>query len=176
MIKKKEFIKTKRLIIKPYSLIDEDAITDILMNEEVSKTFMIPLYDSIDKYKELAHKLYLFSQVDDIKHYEYGIYLDETLIGFVNDCGYENDEIEIGYVIHPKYKNNGYATEMLKAVIDDLFNMGFNKVKCSYFKNNEASHRVMLKAGMKDIELEEETEYRGIIYKCGNCEVTKNKK
>lgn len=30
----------------------------------------------------------------------------------------KDKRIEIGYVIHPKYHNKGYATEMLKVTID----------------------------------------------------------
>ena len=46
----------------------------------------------------LVGKLIEFSKVEDMVHLEYGIYLNDMLIGFVNDCGIEADEIEIGYV------------------------------------------------------------------------------
>ena len=51
---------------------------------------------------ELVKRWISFSQLEDDEHLEYGIYLGEELIGFVNDCGVY-DEIEIGYVIHPRY-------------------------------------------------------------------------
>ena len=62
----------------------------------------------------LVGKLIEFSKVEDMVHLEYGIYLNDMLIGFVNDCGIEADEIEIGYVIHPDYKGLGYATDWQK--------------------------------------------------------------
>jgi len=173
VIKKKELIKTDRLEIKPYSLNDEDALVDILTNSEISKTFMIPNYKEVEEYHVLASKLISFSKPEDTKHYEYGIYLNNKLIGFVNDCGYDDEEIEVGYVIHPDYKGNGYATEALKAVICDLFNIGFKKVTCGYFKDNLASRKVMLKAGMKEIDKEDAQEYRGNKYTCKYCAIEK---
>lgn len=53
---------------------------------------------------------------EDAARLEYGVYLDGKLIGFVNDCGIEDGEIEIGYVIHPGYPGHGYATEALKKI------------------------------------------------------------
>ena len=48
---------------------------------------MVPEFESLEQVEKLAKKLIVFSQKDDTKHLEYGIYLDGKLIGFVNDCG-----------------------------------------------------------------------------------------
>ena len=100
-IRKKAQIKTERLILKPYSELDIGALIDLLTNPEVTSTFMVPEMESRSCAEELVKKLIVFSQPDDAKHLEYGIYMSEKLIGFINDCGVEGDEIEIGYVIHP---------------------------------------------------------------------------
>lgn len=41
-ITKKATIKTPRLIIKPITSKDEERLMDILINEEIAKTFMLP--------------------------------------------------------------------------------------------------------------------------------------
>jgi len=171
MIKKKKLIKTDRLELKPFRKEDEGLLIDLLTNEEISKTFMIPMYKTTEEYKALISKLYSFSQLDNTEHYEYGVYLKNKLIGFINDCGFKDNEIELGYVINPEYKNNGYATETLKAVLKDLLDMGFKKVTCGYFKENLASKKVMLKAGMKEIDKEDIKEYRGKTYTCKYCSI-----
>ncbi len=78
-------------------------------------------------------------KVEDTAHLEYGVYLDNRMIGFVNDCGTEGDAIEIGYVIHTQCQGYGYATEAVKAVLKELQEMGFQKVKAGFFEENTAS-------------------------------------
>lgn len=167
----KREIRTERLTLKAYSYSDKDFLVELLRNKEISMTFMIPDYKTIKEYRELADKLILFSQYDDIKHLEYGIYLNDILIGFINDCGYDDNTIEIGYVIDPQYKNRGYCTEAVKAILQYLKELGFKKVIAGYFIENVASKRVMEKCGMHHIDREDEEEYRGIIHKCNYCEI-----
>lgn len=165
-IKKKECIQTKRLCLKPYSLIDKEQLIALLQNSEITKTFMVPDFESEGQVATLVDKLIGFSQIEDTKHLEYGVYLNDLVIGFINDCGMEEDEIEIGYVIHPDYKGCGYATEAVKAVIDELHEMGFHKIRAGFFEEKIASKRVMEKCGMHPINLVTEETYRGVVHKC----------
>ena len=109
-IKKKALIKTERLIIKPFSAADVDGLVNLLLNPEITKTFMVPKFESVEQMKDLAEKLIDFSREEDTTHLEYGIYLNGKIIGFINDCGIKDEEIEIGYVIHPDHQGHGYAT------------------------------------------------------------------
>lgn len=170
-IKKKTFIKTERLIIKPYVAEDVEGLIGLLTNPDITQTFMVPEFDSYEQTEELAKKLIAFSHVGDTTHLEYGIYLGKRLIGFLNDCGMEEKEIEIGYVIHPDYQGKGYATEAVKTIIRELFEMGFEKVTAGYFEENEASHRVMEKCGMQQTDITDVEEYRGIQHICHYCEI-----
>ena len=81
--------------------------------------------------------------------YAYGIYLQEKLIGFINEVESNKQEIEIGYFIDPNQWNHGYASEALLTVINDLFSLGFSKILAAHFKDNIASGRVMEKCGMR---------------------------
>ena len=170
-IKKKTRIKTERLVLKPYSEQDIGALIDLLTNPEVTSTFMVPEMASRSCAEELVRKLIVFSQPDDTKHLEYGIYLSEKLIGFINDCGTEDEEIEIGYVIHPQYQGHGYATEAVYAVITELREMGFRKIIAGYFSENTASLRVMEKCGMQKTTITDEEDYHGKRHICKYCEI-----
>ena len=127
---------------------------------------MVPDLKTTEQVTALAETLISYSQIEDVEHLAYGIYADDRLIGFINDCGMENDTIEIGYVIHPDCQGKGYATEAVHMMIKELLKMGFRKVKAGYFEKNEASRRVMEKCGMKQLSYTDEIEYRGITHKC----------
>lgn len=170
-IRKKAVIQTERLTLKPYSKQDTNGLIDILTAPEVTDTFMVPEMESRRCLEELVQKLIVFSQIEDDKHLEYGIYLKGQLIGFVNDCGIEDDEIEIGYAIHPRYQGQGYAAEAVRAVMTELREMGFQRIAAGYFSENTASLRVMQKCGMQQTDQTEEIEYRGRKHICRYCEL-----
>ena len=165
-ITKKATIKTPRLIIKPITSIDEERLMDILINEEIAKTFMLPEFKNCEDSRKLAQKIITNSDINNHEHLEYGIYLDDVLIGTINDVGFNDEEIEVGYLIHPDYQGKGYATENLKAVINEIGQMGFKRLTAGYFIENKASQRVMEKAGMTKTDIKEEIQYRGISHNC----------
>ena len=165
-LNKKASIQTQRLTLQVISEKDTEQLVQLLTNNEITKTFMVPDFKTTEQVTALAETLISFSQIEDVEHLAYGIYADNRLIGFINDCGMENDTIEIGYVIHSDYQGKGYATEVVHMMIKELLKMGFRKVKAGYFEENMASRRVMEKCGMKQLSYTDEIEYRGIVHKC----------
>lgn len=157
-------LTTERLVIKPYEDCDEARMVELLTDETIKETFMIPDFASRAEAVAMFRKLQKYSYSED--HYEYGIYLQNELIGFVNDVCIEHGSIEIGYVIHPNFHNRGYATEMLSAVLEDLFERGFSTVIAGAFEKNRASFRVMEKCGMKRIEKEDDIVYHNELRHC----------
>lgn len=157
-------IETSRLEIKPYRESDQMEMIELLTNREIKKGFIIPDFQTEEEIIGMVKKLQKFSFSDD--HFERGIYLHDCLIGFVNDVEIENDVIELGYVIHPAFHNKGYATEMLKAVIDELFCSGFSKIVTGAFDDNIASIQVMRKCGMSKMDKEEDIFYGGRKQHC----------
>ena len=103
----------------------------------------------------------------------YGIFLDNKLIGLINEVERKNLQVEVGYVIHPTYKNKGYATEALTASIEELFKIGYTCIKAGAFEENEASMRVMSKSGMAKTDEREQIEYRGKLHNCIYYEIHK---
>ncbi len=172
-LKKQTVIKTKRLSLHPFEYKDKHNMIDILTNEEVGKTFMVPVFEK-EEQKTLLFESYL-KLSNSTERFVYGIYLKENLIGFINDVGVENGEVEIGCVISPKFKGKGYATEVVTAVISEVFSCGYSTVLAGAFEGNFASIRVMQKCGMVKIDKEEIIEYRGKKYACVYYAKKKNK-
>lgn len=168
---KKELIQTERLTLHPYRTEDRDRLVEMMKNPEITKTFMVPDYTEDAQFYGLADKLIEFSQIEDTTHLEYGVYKDGYMIGFINDCGFDDEALEIGYVIDPAYKGRGYATEAVKAVINELRELGFKKVLAGFFEGNIGSQKVMEKCGMKLNGNADEEEYRGKTLKCYECEM-----
>lgn len=162
-------LSTPRLTLMPFSEKDMDRVIAILCNEEVGKTYMVPAFDSREQAERMFARLRELSLAKD--HFVYGIYLENRLIGFLNDVEMTADTVELGYVIHPDEQNRGYATEALGAAIAELFRMGFSRVRAGYFAENPASGRVMEKCGMKRIPETGEIEYRGAVHRCVYCEI-----
>lgn len=158
------YIKTERLELKPLSDCDCENMIEIFTDDIIKKTYLLPDFESKEKAIELFERFKKLSEMDD--YYLVGIYLEDEVIGFVNEVSRENGSIELGYVIHPKYHNNGYASEMLGAMIEAMFDAGLSEVVTGAFEENVASIRVMQKNGMIKIDKTEDIDYRGAVHKC----------
>ncbi len=164
-------LKTNRLEMKPYQDNDQDAMIELLTNQRIREGFILPEFETENDAVGMFKKLQAYSLSD--KHYERGIYKEDQLIGFVNDVEIEDGVIELGYVIHPNYHNQGYASEMLQAVIEELFQQGFRQIVAGAFEENTASFQVMKKCGMKKISKEEDMCYQGVTRHCYYYAVTR---
>ncbi len=171
MEKKSEKLQTPRLILKPFDECDRQQMVDVLCNKDIKKTYMIPDFDDKKQAEPLFEKLMNFSRADN--HFVYGIYFNDRVIGFVNDCEIKDSTIEIGYVITPEHQGKGFATEAVQICIDELFRMGFSRIRAGFFEENMASCRVMEKCGMHKFDLEEDIEYKGVLHHCLYYEIHK---
>ena len=158
------YIKTERLELKPLSDSDRDNMIKLLPNSEIKKTYMLPDFEN----EEQAEKLFLRLKEGSLAEivYQVGIFLNDEVIGYANEVERDGNTIELGYMIHPNHHNRGYGTEILKAMIDEMFVRGFTEVLAGAFEENLASMRIMEKSGMTRIEKTDEIEYRGKVHKC----------
>ncbi len=157
-------IRTERLEIRPYEDADQTLMIELLTDPQIKENYMIPDFQDTDEAIAMFARLKKLSHSDE--HFERGIYLENQLIGFVNDVEIENNTIELGYVIHPSKQNQGYASETLKAVMEALFMQGFHQVLAAVFDKNAASIRVMQKCGMVKMGKETDIFYRGESRHC----------
>ena len=143
---------------------DKNEMLEIFKDNEVKQTYMLPDFDNDEGYIRLFEGFKKLTTMTT--KYVRGIFLNDTLIGFINEVEKNEEFIELGYVISPKYKGNGYCTEALEKSINYLLASGYKEVICGAFETNLASIRVMEKAGMKKIKKVDIIPYRGINHKC----------
>lgn len=152
------------ILLKPFAAEDEENAVQLFTDEKVKKTYMLPDFESREKAVALFERLKELSYQEN--RFVRGVYLDDELIGMVNDVGIEGEKLEIGYALRSQYHNQGYGTEMLKASLEYLINQGFKEIRAGAFEENPASTRIMEKAGMTKIDYTDELEYRGKVHKC----------
>lgn len=171
MKKKKEKIVTKRLTIASIEDKDKESLILLCSNPLIKKTYMLPDFNNKEDEDRFFNKIKDISHSDE--HYTYGVFLNDNLIGFFNDVNFDDNEIEVGYFISPEHWNHGYASEVLRVMIKELFRIGFNKVVAAHFEDNIASGCVMEKCGMTKVEKTEVIEYRDEKHKCIYYEIVK---
>lgn len=157
-------IRTKRLILKPITEADQEAALNLLTNDIVKQTYMLPDFEKREDAIPLFRRLMDLS--NGTTRYLRGIFLQDHLIGYLNEVEKEGKSMEVGYLIHPDYHGKGYMTEALVAFIKDLFSLGLEEVIAGAFEGNDASLRVMQKAGMTLLDKSDELEYRGKVHRC----------
>ena len=166
-------IQTERLILKPVTEADQDAALDLLTNDLVKKTYMLPDFERREDAIPLFRRLVDLS--NGTTRYLRGIYLQDHLIGYLNEVEKEEKSMEVGYLIHPDCHGKGYMTEALVAFIEDLFSLGLEEVIAGAFEGNAASERVMIKSGMKKMDRYDTVEYRNETHPCFYYHITKKK-
>ena len=125
---------------------------------------MLPDFARREDAIPLFHRLIGLS--NDEKRYVRGIYLDDLLIGYLNDVEIDQGSIELGYILHPDFHGRGYMTVALKKAIGELFSQGYQEVITGAFESNLASIRVMQKNDMTRMEKVDLIEYRGKTHRC----------
>ena len=153
--------------LKPFSSEDVESAIQLLTDEKVKETYMLPDFESREHVVALFERLKELSYQEE--HFVRGVYWNDELIGLVNDVCIEGDTLEIGYAICSLYHNLGYGTEMLKIALAQLIEKGFVEIKAGAFIENPASTRIMEKEGMTRIDYTDEVEYRGKVHKCIYC-------
>ena len=145
-------IYTERLVLRSFKDGDEKAMfKNWTYDARASKWCRWTPHKSVEETKELL-KIYTDKTKENYK-YRFAITLkgvDEP-IGCIDAVEISEDKktATIGYVLSYDYWNKGYVTESLKAMIEFLFNNGFEKVNAEHRIENVASGRVMQKSGMK---------------------------
>lgn len=152
-------LKTLRLDLIPCSLsVAQAAVSD---KSQVEKLLGVQVPDDWhtcegqDFLPQYAQML-----INDPSQLGWGVWLmihtaEQTLIGDLGFGGKPHQEgsVEIGYEVLPKYRNQGYAFEGAKALVDWASNQPNLKRIVAYSPyDNVASIRILEKLGMQQIE------------------------
>ena len=142
-------LRTERLLLRDFR---PDDIPDIVRlagaREVAATTLRIP-----HPYSEENARQFLAMRQEDKFGYSFAITLlagGELCggIGLHPDAAYPR--AELGYWIGVPYWDHGYATEAARAVVDFGFReLKLQRIFAHHFQGNDASGRVLQKAGMK---------------------------
>ena len=135
---------TKRLILKKDEQWDIDKLWDYLFSDK----------DAVKrcKWKSFENKEIFINSIKSINlndnEYVWTIWLKNENIPIggisVHSQDDDNEICKIGYSIHPKYWNKGYASESLEAVLNYMLQeVGYKKVITECLVENSASKKVM---------------------------------
>ena len=142
-------LHTKRLTLRRMERGDYSDMFDYARHEEITRYLLWNPHP--DKEYTLRYLSFVQNKYRQGEFFDWAVVFSGHMIG---TCGFTAiDELnlcgEIGYVISPRYQNYGIATEAVMRVIDFAFvNLGLNRLECRYMIGNDASRRVMEKAGM----------------------------
>ena len=145
-------LETDRLILRKFRLEDAESVyNNWATDPQTNKHLSWSLHKNVEETKELLKKW--ISAYED-GSYNWIVELKNTheVIGSICEEGKKIKErtISLGYCYGSKWWNNGYATEVLKRVIEYLLKeQNFYLVEANHRSSNPASGRVMQKAGMK---------------------------
>ena len=146
-----ERIETERLILRVRTVADAEVIFDYASRPEVSYPSGFPPVKTLeDEVYYLEHILPERNEEDNLPA-GYGIIVKgtDTIIGSVDfPRRYEDDVLEIGYILHPDYWGRGYVPEAARALIDLAFKeLGLHKIELTCFSYNVQSQRAAEKLG-----------------------------
>lgn len=139
-------IVTKRLVLRSLELKDAEAMFDYAKLDEVGPKAGWTPHKTVE---ESHHVIQFMMHSNEV----WAITLkdDHTLIGTIGlhaESDFGANTKSLGYVLHPKYHNQGLMTEAALAVILYGFEqMDLECIRCGHFVDNIASKRVIEKCG-----------------------------
>lgn len=138
-------IETERLILRPMTAADAEAVFEWVSDERVTKYMVYNTYTSIKQVIEWLQ--------NDFKQYHFGFErkTDGQLIGSgsIGTSSKKNGFWEFGYNFRYDCWGKGYATEAVKAMIKYVYdNFKIRKFTSQHAEPNKASGRVMEKCGL----------------------------
>lgn len=154
-----DYLETNRLIIKSTKKEDTDFCLDMWLDDEMGKYLSDPPRDKAGKtysrWKE---------NVESYNGCYYFVAVSKETGNYIGTCSTVPSEDkahwDLGYSVHKKYWRQGYATEMIRALINFGYINGGRKITADVAKLNEGSNAVLRKLGFY-------IEKEGTFKKCG---------
>ena len=148
-------LESERLILRPLTLDDLEAVFKWTGDPRVNKYMIYPLYKSAEDGREWLESLY-----QDEKKLDYGFVLKSTgqLIGSGGLYYHEDIDVwSVGYNLAYDYWHHGYTPEAISRIIEYAKSKyDLHVISGTFAVDNNGSRRVMEKLGMTFYE---DTEY-----------------
>ena len=146
-------IETDRLLLRPILLSDAQSLYEIVSDKDVLNYLAgLPEYTgvemAVDYISVKLEKKYLNKDF-----YDWAVVLksENKMIGRISV--YKQDDYrrmaDLVWQLNANYRNKGYISEGVKAVINHLFDIGFKRIEAFADVVNKASTKVMAKVGMQ---------------------------
>jgi ribosomal-protein-alanine N-acetyltransferase len=148
-----KIIETDRLILRKFTLSDaDDMLQNWINDEEIQSNYGEPVYDNLESVNELLNRW--ISAYSDHNYFRWAVILREKNenIGQIAFCDIDLNHhfADIEYCISRAYQGQGYATEVLSAVIAFTFEKtALNRLQAFHRGRNTASGKVLQKSMMK---------------------------
>ena len=144
----RELIKTERLILRVFSLVDVEDVLLYASDPEWARFLPVP-----QPYTRADAEKFVASQVlqDRTTQPSWAIEHVGSVIGGINiGFDFDNRVGEMGYSIARRFWGKGLTTEAAGAVIEESFSVypDLNRIRASADERNVGSLRVMEKLGM----------------------------
>lgn len=155
-------IKTQRLVVRDIEEKDKEAYAKLYLDDELNKLWGYDYREDLNGEKPTPDYFFKFQQSLKDKKEEYALAVEENgrLVGelVLHNFDYEGG-VEIGFRFFKEYQGKGYATESASALKEYAFEtLGATKVKSRCYKQNNPSHRLIERLGLKQVR-EDETHY-----------------
>lgn len=139
-------IKTERLLLRRFLIDDYKDMYVFASSPEVTKYLSYKPHESPNTTKELL--ILWVNRYDNENTYEWAIEYNGKVIGSIDVVEQNETECYLGWQLDYPYWNKGIMTESAKAVVDYLFDVGFEKIGANHDTRNIGSGKVMQKIGM----------------------------
>jgi RimJ/RimL family protein N-acetyltransferase len=145
-------LQTERLVLRPYSEADFDALHELYSDETVARW----LYDGPATHADTRARLDRCLErvaLTETTGLSAAVTLpDDAYVGglVLWYTSFEHRSAEVGYSLLPRHQGNGYAVEATRALLDWAFSVaGVHRVAARLEPRNVASARVAEKLGMR---------------------------
>lgn len=145
-------ITSKRLILRPFVTDDAAALFSWSSDGDVTRYLRFKPHESLQESEKIIKRWVRDSEKPPCFHWAIERREDLRVIGSmgIEITSLHDNRGEIGYCLAKDVWNQGYATEALRTVLRFAFDVaGFHRLESCHSTLNQASGRVMEKAGMQ---------------------------
>ncbi len=150
--KKMPVITTPRLKLRRMRVEDCADMYEYSKREDVTEYLLWSPHPNKSHTKKYLE--YIKEKYDAGEFFDWGVELKSEM-KMIGTCGFSsfdtaNNSAEVGYVINPAYRGNGYAPEaLLEVMMYGFLELNLHRIEARYMDGNDASRRVMDKLGMR---------------------------
>ena len=152
-------IQTERLLLRPWSEDDAEALYELAKDPAVGPSAGWPVHTSVENSRQIIRDVLAVPETYAVVRLSDGALLGSVGLHFRphKAAGVEIGEYELGYWIGQKYWGNGYAPEAGEALLSHVFDdLRAAVCWCCHFIDNAKSKRVIEKLGFRYICRDEE--------------------